>query len=156
MLKLSNRSALRSSQASRHATAPMRVSTVARAEEAQASNTCKKCGVDMSKVDGLCDQEGRVVGGMGALPGFGWWPIKAYRPCPNLELAGVEYTSYVPKSAPNVTYDLVFPSFVAVRSRTSSMAGSYRCLCSSRRLGDILNFVTIKVASTVEGGSPSP
>lgn len=25
------------------------------------------------------------------MPGFGWWPIKAYRPCPKLEQAGLEY-----------------------------------------------------------------
>ena len=29
---------------------------------------------------------------MGALPGFGWWPIKAYKPCPALNEAGLEYT----------------------------------------------------------------
>eukprot|EP00198_Chlamydomonas_reinhardtii_P012486 XP_001701823.1 predicted protein [Chlamydomonas reinhardtii] len=34
----------------------------------------------------------RVIGGMGALPGFGWWPIKAYKPCPALNEAGLEYT----------------------------------------------------------------
>ena len=38
-----------------------------------------------------CDKGGRVVGGMGALPGFGWWPIKAYRPCPALISAGMQY-----------------------------------------------------------------
>ena len=32
------------------------------------------------------------MGGLGALPGFGWWPIKAYRPCPALESAGGQYT----------------------------------------------------------------
>ncbi len=39
-----------------------------------------------------CDEEGRVVGGVGALPGLGWWPIKAYKPCDNLTQAGLEYT----------------------------------------------------------------
>lgn len=42
-----------------------------------------------------CDGEGRVLGGLGAVPGFGWWPIKAYRPCDNLGRAGVEYTRCV-------------------------------------------------------------
>lgn len=37
-------------------------------------------------------QEGRILGGLGSVPGFGWWPIKAYRPCPNLGQAGIEYT----------------------------------------------------------------
>ena len=32
-----------------------------------------------------------MIGGLGAVPFFGWWPIKAYRPCPNLEEAGIEY-----------------------------------------------------------------
>lgn len=41
-----------------------------------------------------CDMEGRVVGGVGAIAGFDWWPIKAYRPCPALEAAGVAYTRY--------------------------------------------------------------
>lgn len=41
---------------------------------------------------GGCDGQGRVIGGMGALPGFGWWPIKAYKPCPALNEAGLEYT----------------------------------------------------------------
>lgn len=38
-----------------------------------------------------CDGEGRIIGGLGAVPGFGWWPIKAYRPCNMLGEAGVEY-----------------------------------------------------------------
>ena len=38
-----------------------------------------------------CDRGGRVVGGMGAVPGFSWWPIKAYRPCPALLSAGFAY-----------------------------------------------------------------
>lgn len=32
-----------------------------------------------------------MIGGLGAVPGFQWWPIKAYRPCPRLDEAGVEY-----------------------------------------------------------------
>ncbi|MCO5591176.1 hypothetical protein L7F22_045157 [Adiantum nelumboides] len=27
-------------------------------------------------------EKGRIQGGIGALHGFDWWPIKAYRPCP--------------------------------------------------------------------------
>lgn len=42
-----------------------------------------------------CDGQGRVMGGLGAVPGFGWWPIKAYRPCPGLEQAGIEYVRCV-------------------------------------------------------------
>ncbi|WIA09119.1 hypothetical protein OEZ85_008531 [Tetradesmus obliquus] len=59
--------------------------------QATSSNVCKTCGVDLSKAPGGCDGEGRIVGGLGAVPGFGWWPIKAYRPCPGLSSAGMEY-----------------------------------------------------------------
>eukprot|EP00877_Chromochloris_zofingiensis_P000311 jgi/Chrzof1/10280/Cz04g35140.t1 len=38
-----------------------------------------------------CDREGRIIGGLAAFPGFGWWPIKAYRPCPALDEAGINY-----------------------------------------------------------------
>lgn len=44
--------------------------------------------------------EGRVVGGMGALPGFGWWPIKAYKPCPALFEAGLEYERWAGAGVP--------------------------------------------------------
>ena len=30
-------------------------------------------------------------GGLGVVPGFGWWPIKAYRPCPAFVEAGGRY-----------------------------------------------------------------
>ena len=39
-----------------------------------------------------CNQEGRVAGGIGAIAGFDWWPIKAYRPCGKAAQAGVLYT----------------------------------------------------------------
>ncbi len=42
-----------------------------------------------------CDGTGRIVGGMGALPGFGWWPLKAYRPCPAQAEAGLSYSRRV-------------------------------------------------------------
>jgi hypothetical protein len=38
-----------------------------------------------------CDGEGRELGGLAAVPGFGWWPIKAYKPCPGLSQAGMDY-----------------------------------------------------------------
>ena len=40
---------------------------------------------------GECDGEGRVIGGIGSVPGFGWWPIKAYRPCTNFIESGKTY-----------------------------------------------------------------
>lgn len=39
----------------------------------------------------ICDGSGRVMGGIGAVPGFGWWPIKAYRPCPECSREGRRY-----------------------------------------------------------------
>mmetsp|Transcript_26182 Transcript_26182/g.38719 ORF Transcript_26182/g.38719 Transcript_26182/m.38719 type:complete len:120 (+) Transcript_26182:250-609(+) len=37
----------------------------------------------------LCDGSGRIMGGIGlVLP---WWPIKAYRPCPNFIEQGGKY-----------------------------------------------------------------
>ncbi|GIL59132.1 hypothetical protein Vafri_14053 [Volvox africanus] len=64
----------------------------AEASPTPAADICSTCGVDRSKMPGGCDGQGRVIGGMGALPGFGWWPIKAYKPCPALYEAGLEYT----------------------------------------------------------------
>jgi len=37
----------------------------------------------------LCDGSGRILGGIGVL--LPWWPIKAYRPCPNFINAGGQY-----------------------------------------------------------------
>eukprot|EP00195_Chlamydomonas_chlamydogama_P010511 CAMPEP_0202899736 /NCGR_PEP_ID=MMETSP1392-20130828/7882_1 /ASSEMBLY_ACC=CAM_ASM_000868 /TAXON_ID=225041 /ORGANISM="Chlamydomonas chlamydogama, Strain SAG 11-48b" /LENGTH=137 /DNA_ID=CAMNT_0049585991 /DNA_START=50 /DNA_END=463 /DNA_ORIENTATION=- len=55
------------------------------------ANVCSTCGVDLSKAQKGCDGQGRVLGGLGSVPGFGWWPIKAYRPCPELSNKGIEY-----------------------------------------------------------------
>jgi hypothetical protein len=38
----------------------------------------------------LCDGTGRISGGIGAV--FDWWPIKAYRPCPNFLERGGKYS----------------------------------------------------------------
>ncbi len=37
----------------------------------------------------LCDGSGRILGGIGTV--LEWWPIKAYRPCPNLVARGGSY-----------------------------------------------------------------
>lgn len=37
----------------------------------------------------LCDGSGRILGGIGVL--LPWWPIKAYRPCPNFIARGGQY-----------------------------------------------------------------
>jgi hypothetical protein len=38
----------------------------------------------------LCDGTGRISGGIGAV--LDWWPIKAYRPCPNFLKRGGKYS----------------------------------------------------------------
>lgn len=38
-----------------------------------------------------CKGTGRIAGGLSTLPGFDWWPIKAFRPCPTCEKEGREY-----------------------------------------------------------------
>lgn len=67
----------------------------AAAQEPQAAaprpDACPTCGVPLSEKAFGCDGSGRIAGGIGAVPGFGWWPIKAYRPCPKAGAAGVAY-----------------------------------------------------------------
>ncbi|GAX76747.1 hypothetical protein CEUSTIGMA_g4194.t1 [Chlamydomonas eustigma] len=60
-----------------------------RAQETVSSSICSTCGAEKSEKACL---DGRIIGGLAAIPGFRWWPIKAYRPCPNLSAAGLEYT----------------------------------------------------------------
>ncbi|OIW20171.1 hypothetical protein TanjilG_05702 [Lupinus angustifolius] len=50
---------------------------------------CKACGRE--KMEKGCNGEGRIQGGIATVPGFGWWPIKAYRPCPGFVAAGGRY-----------------------------------------------------------------
>ena len=50
-----------------------------------------------------CDGTGRVVGGVGAV--LPWWPVKAYRPCPKLGEAGLQYTR-----KGQALNDVLFPS----------------------------------------------
>ncbi|KAL6850238.1 hypothetical protein ACP4OV_020865 [Aristida adscensionis] len=53
---------------------------------------CKGCG--RAQVERGCNGEGRMQGGIAAVPGFGWWPIKAYRPCPGFVASGGRYRRY--------------------------------------------------------------
>ncbi|XP_062074598.1 uncharacterized protein LOC133778627 isoform X2 [Humulus lupulus] len=50
---------------------------------------CKACGRE--EVEKGCNGEGRIQGGIATFPGFGWWPIKAYRPCPGFVESGGRY-----------------------------------------------------------------
>lgn len=56
--------------------------------DVDAENVCAGCGREGGVVRG-CDGEGRIIGGLGAV--VGWWPIKAYRPCPDLLKAKKTY-----------------------------------------------------------------
>ncbi|PWA64551.1 lin-54 family [Artemisia annua] len=46
---------------------------------------------DTFRVERGCNGEGRMQGGIATVPGFGWWPIKAYRPCPSFVATGGRY-----------------------------------------------------------------
>ncbi|KAF9689224.1 hypothetical protein SADUNF_Sadunf01G0069300 [Salix dunnii] len=50
---------------------------------------CKGCGRE--EIEKGCNGEGRIQGGIAIVPGFGWWPIKAYRPCPGFLASGGRY-----------------------------------------------------------------
>lgn len=50
---------------------------------------CKACGKE--ELERGCNGEGRIQGGIATVPGFGWWPIKAYRPCPGFVASGGRY-----------------------------------------------------------------
>lgn len=57
--------------------------------ESQEENVaCEACGRAEGAIKG-CDGSGRIAGGMGAV--LDWWPIKAYRPCPELAKAKKDY-----------------------------------------------------------------
>lgn len=51
------------------------------AEAPKAAVKCPDCD--------LCDGSGRILGGIGTV--LEWWPIKAYRPCPNFVDRGGQY-----------------------------------------------------------------
>uniref|UniRef100_A0ACD5VSQ7 Uncharacterized protein n=1 Tax=Avena sativa TaxID=4498 RepID=A0ACD5VSQ7_AVESA len=53
---------------------------------------CKGCGRE--ETERGCNGEGRIMGGIAAVPLFGWWPIKAYRPCPGFVSSGGRYRRY--------------------------------------------------------------
>ncbi|GAB2296506.1 hypothetical protein Dimus_030620 [Dionaea muscipula] len=50
---------------------------------------CNTCGREERERG--CNGEGRIQGGIATFPGFGWWPIKAYRPCPGFLASGGRY-----------------------------------------------------------------
>ncbi|XP_042025354.1 uncharacterized protein LOC121772353 isoform X2 [Salvia splendens] len=56
---------------------------------ASLSPGCNACGRE--EIERGCNGEGRIQGGIATVPGFGWWPIKAYRPCPAYLQSGGRY-----------------------------------------------------------------
>ncbi|XP_004298921.1 PREDICTED: uncharacterized protein LOC101295130 [Fragaria vesca subsp. vesca] len=52
-------------------------------------SACKSCGRE--EMEKGCNGEGSIQGGIATFPGFGWWPIKAYRPCPGFLESGGRY-----------------------------------------------------------------
>lgn len=56
--------------------------------EATAAQDLPKAQVKCPNCD-KCDGTGRILGGIAVL--FPWWPIKAYRPCPNFIAKGGFY-----------------------------------------------------------------
>jgi len=49
---------------------------------------CLGCGRPSGVLKG-CDGKGRIVGGLGAI--WNWWPIKVYKPCPEIYKHGGTY-----------------------------------------------------------------
>ncbi|KAE8815941.1 hypothetical protein D1007_06476 [Hordeum vulgare] len=66
--------------------------TVGKIDDDFTSVGCKGCGRE--EPERGCNGEGRIMGGIAAVPLFGWWPIKAYRPCPGFVASGGRYRRY--------------------------------------------------------------
>lgn len=58
-------------------------------EQGKVLGGCKACG--RPEIERGCNGEGRIQGGIGTIPGFSWWPIKVFRPCPGFIDAGGQY-----------------------------------------------------------------
>ncbi|KAL3163094.1 hypothetical protein ABBQ32_009511 [Trebouxia sp. C0010 RCD-2024] len=58
--------------------------------EEQAAEVCPTCGISNASKPKGCDGQGRIAGGLGAV--VGWFPIKAYRPCPAAVKGNFAYT----------------------------------------------------------------
>jgi len=65
---------------------PKRGSSALRARE-EAAETSASAAAPCK----LCGGSGRLQGGLAAVRGFHWWPIKAYRPCPACEAGRLRY-----------------------------------------------------------------
>lgn len=63
-------------------------SSSAPASSGASPNVCEGCGREGGAAT-RCDGNGKIIGGLGAV--FAWWPIKAYRPCPDFVKAKKKY-----------------------------------------------------------------
>ncbi|DBA94809.1 hypothetical protein WJX77_004797 [Trebouxia sp. C0004] len=70
-------------------------------EAEKCADICPTCGVDNANRPKGCDGQGRIAGGLGAV--VGWFPIKAYRPCPAAVKGNI---SYIRKG--QITDDVLF------------------------------------------------
>ncbi|KAJ0106246.1 hypothetical protein Patl1_17502 [Pistacia atlantica] len=68
---------------------PVQSDSAANEPDKLPSSGCKACGRE--EMERGCNGEGRIQGGIATVPGFGWWPIKAYRPCPGFLASGGRY-----------------------------------------------------------------
>ncbi|KAL5750134.1 hypothetical protein ACOSP7_024737 [Xanthoceras sorbifolium] len=71
------------------AAAPVQPESATQEADQLPSRGCKACGRE--ELERGCDGEGSIQGGIATIPGFGWWPIKAYRPCPGFVASGGRY-----------------------------------------------------------------
>ncbi|XP_039166943.1 actin cytoskeleton-regulatory complex protein pan1 isoform X2 [Eucalyptus grandis] len=69
--------------------APLRPASAVEGGDVAPPRGCKACGRE--ELERGCNGEGRIQGGIATVPGFGWWPIKAYRPCPGFVASGGRY-----------------------------------------------------------------
>lgn len=83
-----------SSRTITHLSSPTTTPTVTEEDDSSpppppATAGCQTCGRE--EIERGCNGEGRIQGGIATVPGFGWWPIKAYRPCPGFTASGGRY-----------------------------------------------------------------
>ncbi|KAJ8768571.1 hypothetical protein K2173_022683 [Erythroxylum novogranatense] len=83
---------------------------------------CKACGGE--EIEKGCNGEGRIQGGIATVPGFGWWPIKAYRPCPSFVASGGRYRRQG-QSMDEVAFGRAEPTSNPVRTSSKDDLGKF-------------------------------
>ncbi|KAI3710687.1 hypothetical protein L2E82_40476 [Cichorium intybus] len=90
---------------------------------------CKACG--KAEIGRGCNGEGRIQGGIATVPGFGWWPIKAYRPCPDFVATGGRYR----RQGQSMDEVAGFGSVPRISATTSSSAAASETQSSEKKQG---------------------